>query len=321
MLFSKKTQRNKTESTNAPSALKPIRHVARSLLDYQKALGKNEVQSLSELALIRTSFSQVVEEADGFQEELGRLGKSISEINTVADGFVSVHRQIDAAVQGAQQQVGQLRGTSQSVQTAYTDMEQTFNELQSSVNGIQDYLRNIILIADQTNILAINASIEAARAGSQGKGFAVVASEVKRLAEQIKGFAAQIESGIQDVEARSGQLNDSIHSSHSTLTQAIAEVDGTDQRFQEITVAAEGASGVQSSIADVIAQSKNELSRIDTFFSRIKNQYQDVMRHIDQARSLGTQKSAIFEHMENMLVQIEPLVGTCEDQQAAARKK
>ena len=61
-------------------------------------------------------------------------------------------------------------------------------------------MSKIVSIADQTNILSINASIEAARAGAEGKGFAVVASEVKKLATEIKDLAGEVDSGILDVE-------------------------------------------------------------------------------------------------------------------------
>lgn len=317
MFFSKKTR--KTSDTLQPQGLRPMRHVARSLLDYEKVLTRNEVQSLSELAMIRSTFSEVVGEADDFQRELEQFKKTIGQINVSAGGFQEVQTQIDGAVQSAQGEVRELRATSTQVQESFGDMERTFRELQTSIDTIQEHLQNIILIADQTNILAINASIEAARAGDLGKGFAVVATEVKRLADQIKNITGEVDSSIEEVEARSGELSATIHASDDKLSLAIEGVNRTDERFTDITVAAQGAEKVQTDIAGVISESQSELSRIDAFFGKIKNQYGEVMQHIDLATDLGTKKSAVFEHMENLLVQVEPMISGSE-QETASKK-
>ncbi len=73
-------------------------------------------------------------------------------------------------------------------------------------------------------------------------------------------------------------------------------------------MAAEGAVQVQSEISDVIESSQAELQVICKFFDRIRDQYQEVLGHINTASRLGTTKSAMFEDMDNMVSQIPPLV-------------
>ena len=166
----------------------------------------------------------------------------------------------------------------------------------------------IVSIADQTNILAINASIEAARAGEAGKGFAVVATQVKQLAEEIKSLAAEVNSGVNDVEVRAGELNQSILTSQETLGQGVGIVSQTGESFQRITTAAEGAVSVQTEISGVILTSQQELQSIRQFFEGIMDKYQEVVKHIDRASRLGTTKSTMFEDMDNMISQLPPLV-------------
>ena len=163
-------------------------------------------------------------------------------------------------------------------------------------------------MADQTNILAINASIEAARAGAAGRGFAVVAEQVKSLAKEIKVLANEVDSGICDVENNAGQLSGRIVISQQTLGQGVGIVGQADESFRKITAAAEGAVSVQTEISGVIEASQRELQVIRQFFDEIKGQYQEVVRHIDSASRLGTTKSAMFEDMDNMISQIPPLV-------------
>ena len=76
----------------------------------------------------------------------------------------------------------------------------------------------------------------------------------------------------------------------------------------------EGAMSVQNEIAGVISVSQQELSALRQFFDRIKDQYQEVVKHIGAASRLGTTKSAMFEDMDNMISQIPPLVSDLESQ-------
>ena len=282
--------------------------MAGSLKEYQKELVQKEVASLWELSLVGTSFSSVLKEADHFQAKLQDLGASFSNINQTAEQFIQVRGEIAQSVSEAQGQMEALGNTSMQVQHSYDEMTEIFTQLQAAIKGIQQCMGKIVSIADQTNILAINASIEAARAGTAGQGFAVVAAQVKDLAKEIKVLAGEVDSGVCDVESRAGQLSDSIVASQQTLGQGVGIVSQTDESFRQITAAAEGAVSVQAEISGVISSSQNELQTIRQFFDQIKDRYQEVIQHIDSASRLGTTKSAMFEDMDNMIAQIPPMI-------------
>lgn len=303
MLFSKKGH-----GTHDSENLYPVLHVAGSLKDYQKELARKEVESLSELSMVNSSFDNVISEADHFQEELADFGQSFSSINQAAGQFAQVRTDITQTVSEAQDMVEELKLTSGQVQKSYSDMEQTFDRLQAAVKSIQQCMSKIVSIADETNILAINASIEAARAGEQGKGFAVVAEKVRELAKEIKELTDDVDTGIRNVESGAAELSGSIQVSQEALGQGFGIVNGTSESFQQITAAAEGAASVQAEISGVIDESQNQLQTLCQFFDRMKLQYQDVVQHIDRASRLGTTKSAMFEDMDNMLSQIPPII-------------
>ena len=307
MLFAGK-KGPKPEQIREEKSLYPVLHVAGSLKDYQKELVQKEVSSLWELRQVGASFSGVLREADQFQTKLKNLGDSFSNINETAEQFAQVKGDISQTVAEAQNQMEELGQSSAQVQASYEEMSETFHQLQSAIHEIQQCMGKIVSIADQTNILAINASIEAARAGVEGRGFAVVAEQVKSLAKEIKVLANEVDTGVCDVESSASQLSNSIQASQQTLGQGADIVSRTDETFRKITSAAEGAVAVQSEISGVIGASQQELQVIRQFFDQIKEQYQEVLKHIESASRLGTTKSAMFEDMDNMIAQIPPLV-------------
>ena len=307
MLFSGKNRRQ-PDQPGQEKSLYPVLHVAGSLKEYQRELVQKEVASLSELSMVGNTFSGVLAEADHFQDKLQELGQSFANIDQTAEQFHHVRTEIAQTVSETQSEIEELNQTSRKVQQSYEEMAEIFSKLQGAIREIQQCMGKIVSIADQTNILAINASIEAARAGAEGRGFAVVAAQVKELAREIKVLASEVDAGVNDVETNACRLSGSIESSQQALGQGVGIVAQTGDSFLKITEAAEGAVSVQTEISGVIDASRQELQTICHFFDQIKDQYQEVVKHINAASLLGTTKSAMFEDMDNMISQIPPLV-------------
>ena len=132
--------------------------------------------------------------------------------------------------------------------------------------------------------------------------------EVKKLADEIKDLAAEVDSGLKDVEQGTDKLSDSIDTSRQALGQSLDKVQETYNMFDKITQAAEGATAVHTQISGVIGESRTALGTLCSFFDKIKDQYQEVVKHISSASRLGTTKSAMFEDIDNLLSQIAPII-------------
>lgn len=311
MFMRKKTR---TAPLQEPKSLYPILHMADSLKKYQQELVKNEVASLWELSRVGASFSDVLKEGEQFQVKLQDLGESFSNISETSEEFTHVREKIGLAVSEARGQMATLEQTSVQVQQSYEAMAETFSHLEAAIKGIQQSMGKIATIAEQTNILAINASIEAARAGAEGRSFAVVATQVKQLAEEIKLLTGEVDSGVNDVKTRANELSVSISDSQQTLGQSSGLMAQTEESFEKITTAAEGAMSVHAGISNVIEISRQELQALRQYFDQIRQQYLEVVRHINSASQLGTTKSAIFEDIDNMISQIPPLLKDMESE-------
>ena len=201
MSFWNKDKREVTiEKPGEEKSLRPVLHVMDSLKDYHTELVQKEVDSLRELSKIGSSFRDVLDETEGFHQQLEDFGDHFAGIEQVSGGFSTVKETISKSVDHAQNGVEELKNSSQQVEAYFDEMGSTFGSLQEAVVKIKRCTSKIIKIAEQTNILALNASVEAARAGEQGKGFAVVAVEVKKLADEIKNLTEEVDSGINEVE-------------------------------------------------------------------------------------------------------------------------
>ena len=308
-LFTKKVEENREEVKNTKQLdFYPITHIASSLKDYQKKLVQKEVSSLEELREVQLSFDKVLEDNKIMQEKMDVFRERFQSVGQIAEQFDNVKLEISASVDEAQQQVTELKQSSEKVEEHFKEIENTFADFQVSVQQIKECMKKIVSIANQTNMLALNASIEAARAGEQGKGFAVVADKVKNLANEIKELTGAVDLSLGDVDMGTDKLNSSITASKEAMGQSIDKVESTYQVFDKITNASGSTNQVQEQIAEAIDITNAELDAVNQTIEATNVQYQSVLEHIDKANELGTTKSSMFEDIDNMLSQIEPLV-------------
>lgn len=90
-------------------------------------------------------------------------------------------------------------------------------------------------------------------------------------------------------------------------------MDATYETFDRITDAAGGADAVQQQIAQAAEEAGKELSEVSKSFDQMESEYRNVLEHIEKAGDLGTTKSAMFESMDHMLSQIEPMIKEMEN--------
>ena len=176
----------------------------------------------------------------------------------LSSSITEISRQVGSASQISLEAAEKTRATG-------TVMDQ----LERAAASIGEVVRLITDIAEQTNLLALNATIEAARAGEAGKGFAVVASEVKALAEQTAKATDQISTQVSDIQSGTGEATSAIEAVRGVIDQlsdiasgiaaAVEEQSAvTEDISQNMQTASQGVQTVTQSIGD-IAQGASEI--------------------------------------------------------------
>ncbi|MGC9461510.1 methyl-accepting chemotaxis protein, partial [Vibrio genomosp. F10] len=131
---------------------------------------------------------------------------------------------------------------------------QAVADLDNDVNNIVKVLDVIGGIAEQTNLLALNAAIEAARAGEQGRGFAVVADEVRNLAGRTQDSTKEIQQMIHNLQEGSRKAIDTMEVCAETSQSTVTESQNASEALQQIVVALESISAMSHQIATAAAE-------------------------------------------------------------------
>ena len=153
-------------------------------------------------------------------------------ITHIADNAAEVRERSHASLahsREGEQSVRQLIGEMEQVESAVRQMASTVGDFIESTQAISRMTQEMREIAEQTNLLALNAAIEAARAGEQGRGFAVVADEVRKLAEKSARSAGEIDGITHEIGQRSDSVRGAIESGLAHLESSRVAADGVSQ--------------------------------------------------------------------------------------------
>lgn len=247
---------------------------------------------------VAASAEQLAASADSMNNASEHISNTIQEVAAGTEKQVREVDETNRTVQGMEQYAKQIFVNSNSVaerandtsnkakmgneamQTVirqmntinYTFLETSklIEELGKHSNEIGAISKVINDIADQTNLLALNAAIEAARAGEQGKGFAVVADEVRKLAEQSSQSANQITNLIQKIQSETGNAVSSMKTATEDVENGIKLVDQTGKTFEDIKGSIDEVSGQITEVSASVEQLTQGMEQMAAVMNLVK---------------------------------------------------
>ncbi|WP_286294783.1 methyl-accepting chemotaxis protein [Vibrio apostichopi] len=264
-----------------------VQQMSKSLAELVSNLNASMLALRGELQRVEDRAGSIAQLTETQQQSTEMIATAMTEMassaNNVADSAGDTARNTDEADKQSQHTQRLIHSTVDNIQGLAGQLgtaSEAVANLDSDVHNIVKVLDVIGDIAEQTNLLALNAAIEAARAGEQGRGFAVVADEVRNLAGRTQSSTKKIQRMINNLQEGSRNAIKTMEVCATTSESTVTESQNASEALQQIVVALESISSMSHQIATAAAeqtQVSDDISKRINMIEESGNQLSNVV--------------------------------------------
>ena len=264
------------------STIKEITDNAKALLEASQLLGTAADNTNGTMKDVRTAVSQVVdnsqlqaENSQSTSEQMKIMGDNITETSNEAELLSGNAASMQLSSEKASKTLLSLRQINEDVKKIIGEVQEQTDRTNESVKKIQAATTFINSIAEDTGLLSLNASIEAARAGDSGRGFAVVAEQIKNLSEQSNESSKEIEATAEVLRADSEKAVQAMQQ----MQEIIASQSESMQETQQVVV----------EVIEEIASSMKSIAQIKESSGRLEGARNEVLQAVEHLSEISAE--------------------------------
>jgi methyl-accepting chemotaxis protein len=210
------------------------------------------------------------------------LNQALAEVGENITRMVQAADQAHVLARTGEKVIGEAVAGIESISTSVTQTSKVITSLGGHSDVIGRIIGVIRDIADQTNLLALNAAIEAARAGEQGRGFAVVADEVRKLAERTSRATEEISATVRTIQGETGEAIQAMESARHAVTLGVDKANQGNHAIADINQA--------------VAHLSDQIHSIDHLRSRQDESSRDISERVSEILRMAASNRSIAEH-------------------------
>lgn len=258
------------------------------------------------LTLSKRVTSDVSDKTQQGEKQAQQAASALSEIalsvQAVADNCAQASRMSGQSSEEVIQGESVIKAANLAMQKLDTQLGKA-NEATKQVAEGSEHVSSVLdvikSVAEQTNLLALNAAIEAARAGEHGRGFAVVADEVRNLASQTQSNTEQIQTVIDLLQKDSRLSVDNMQISQQQAQQTLVQFTKTLSLLANIQLSTESVNHLNIQNATATEQQSNSVNEVHNNFSKIQRNYQENMTDMARLLSITTDQESLMNNLVN----------------------